>query len=213
MTTRMIRDTTALVALLFGMLALAISPTAAQDATPSPIAVQPVTVGDTEITWTGEWQLDPASSTDQQVTLIEVDPATGSLKLATYGEFADDSVDSAEAALQTFTESFFVGAGVDGVQQVGSGELEDGTVWSLFSFGLQGLELSMLITVNEVSDNEFVVSTLTANTDNFEETIAQAQEEIMLDGEPAFLAGIDNIAVTVGAGASPVASPAATPAN
>lgn len=193
------------------MLALAISPTAAQNATPSPAEVQPVTVGETEITWTGEWQLDPASTTDQQVTLIEINPATGSLKLATYGEFADETVDSPEAALETFVESFFAGAGVDGVQEIGSGELEDGAVWRLFSFNLQGLQLSMLITVNEVNDNEFVVSTLTANTDDFEETIAQAQEEIMLDGEPAFLAGVDNVAVTVGA--SPVASPAATPAN
>ena len=62
---------------------------------------------------------------------------------------------------------------------------------------LQGLQLSMLITVNEVNDNEFVVSTLTVNTDDFEETITQAQEEITLDGESAFLDGVD--ADTIGA--------------
>ena len=206
MTTRMIRNTAALVALLFGMLALVVNPAAAQDATPS--ADQPVVVGDTELSWTGDWQLDPSSTVDEQATLNQVDPATGTLKLATYGEFADDSVDTAEDALDTFTTAFFEGAGVETVQETGSGELDNGAMWKMFSFDLQGLQLSLLITVNEASEGEFVVSTLTSNTDQFADSLPQAQEEIMLNGEPTFLEGVEASEITGGLEASPVATPA-----
>lgn len=206
MTTRMIRNTAALVALLFGMLALVVNPAAAQDATPS--ADQPVMVGDTELSWTGDWQLDPSSTVDEQATLNQVDPATGTLKLATYGEFADDSVDTAEDALDTFTTAFFEGAGVETVQETGSGELDNGAMWKMFSFDLQGLQLSLLITVNEASEGEFVVSTLTSNTDQFADSLSQAQEEIMLNGEPTFLEGVEASEITGGLEASPVATPA-----
>lgn len=206
MTTRMIRNTAALVALLFGMLTLVVNPAAAQDATPS--ADQPVMVGDTELSWTGDWQLDPSSTVDEQATLNQVDPATGTLKLATYGEFADDSVDTAEDALDTFTTAFFEGAGVETVQETGSGELDNGAMWKMFSFDLQGLQLSLLITVNEASEGEFVVSTLTSNTDQFADSLSQAQEEIMLNGEPTFLEGVEASEITGGLEASPVATPA-----
>ena len=152
---------------------------------------------------------------DQQATLNQVDAGAGVLKLATYGEFADDTVDSADAALTAFTDAFFQGAGAEAVVEAGSGELDNGAVWKVFTFDLQGIKLSLLITVSEASGGEYVVSTLTGNTDQFADTISQAQAEIMLNGEPVFLDGVDAQQVTSNLGATPVASPAteATPAS
>ena len=211
MSTRMIRNTGALLALVLGLLAFVASPAAAQDSTPA--ADQPVVVGETEVTWTGDWQYDSASSMEQQATLNQVDPASGMLRLATYGEFADESVESPEDALETFSEAFFQGAGAEGVVEAGSGELDNGAVWKIYTFDLQGLQLSLLITVSETSGGEYVVSTLTGNTEGFAETITQAQGEIMLNGEPTFLEGVDAQQVTSNLSASPVASPEATPAS
>jgi hypothetical protein len=207
----MIRTTAAVVALVLGLLATMVGPAMAQDSTPP--AQQAVTVGSTEVTWTGDWQYDEASSMDQQATLNQVDAGAGVLKLATYGEFADDTVDSADAALTAFTDAFFQGAGAEAVVEAGSGELDNGAVWKVFTFDLQGIKLSLLITVSEGSGGEYVVSTLTGNTDQFADTISQAQEEIMLNGEPVFLDGVDAQQVTSNLGATPVASPEATPAS
>ena len=213
MTIRFIRTVAVMAALLFGMLAVSASSIAAQGSTPA-TGDQPVTIGETEVSWTGGWQYDATSSMDdRQITLSQVDPATQSIKLATYGEFADESVDSPEDALDTFATAFFEGAGAEGVVEGGSGELDNGAVWKVSTFNLQGLDLSILLTVSENSDGEYVVTTLTGNTDGFADTITQAQEEIMLDGEPTFLDGVDATEVAGGLGGSPVASPEATPGS
>ena len=63
---------------------------------------QTVTVGQTVVSWSGDWEYDPTSSMSEQVTLSQVDPVTQSIKLATYGEFADNTVSSPEQALDAF---------------------------------------------------------------------------------------------------------------
>jgi hypothetical protein len=211
LTTRFIRTAALTVALLLGLLATA-GTVAAQDSTPA-TGDQPVTVGQTEVTWTGDWQYDATSSMDEQITLSQVDPATQSIKLATYGEFADDTVESPEDALDTFATAFFDGAGAEGVVEGGSGELDNGTTWKVYTFDLQGLNLAFLVTVSESADGEYVVTTLTGNADGFQDTVTQAQEQIMLNGEPTFLDGVDATAITGGLGGTPVASPEATPAS
>lgn len=212
MITRISRTVAVMAALLLGLLAIA-SPVAAQDATPGAVE-PPVTVGGTEVGWTGDWQFDPGSSIEgQQVTLTQVDPEAGNIKLATYGEFQDESVDTAQAALEAFAKAFFDGAGAESVVEAGSGELDNGTVWKIYTFDLQGLQLTFLATVSQNSDGAYVVSTLTGNTDQFSATIDQAQQEITLNGEPVFLEGVDAQQVTGGLNATPIASPEATPAS
>ena len=206
----MIRGTALVLALLAGMLAFAFNPAAAQESTPA--ADQPLTIGETEVTWTGDWQFDPASSMEEQATLTQVDVTTGSLMLATYGEFSDDTVGDPQEALDAFTGSFFEGAGAQSVVDVASGELDNGGVWQLHTFDLQGLQLSLLITVSQAEGGEYIVSTLTANTETFGESLTTAQTDISLNGEPTFLEGIDAEEIGTSLSASPAASPEATPA-
>jgi hypothetical protein len=204
--TRITRTVAVMAALLLGLLAI-VSPVAAQDSTPA--TTQPITVGQTEIGWTGDWQYDANSSMEQQATLTQVDAGSGSIKLATYGEFEDESVDNPGDALDTFATAFFDGAGAESVLEAGSGELENGAVWKIYTFDLQGLQLTFLATVSETADGAYVVTTLTGNTDQFPATIGQAQEEITLNGEPIYLDGVDAQQVTSGLNATPVATPGA----
>lgn len=204
---RTIRATAAVLALLAGMLAFTFNPAAAQESTPA--ADQPIMVGETEVSWSGDWQYDPGSSMDEQATLTQVDVTTGSLKLATYGEFADDTVSDPQEALDAFTTSFFEGAGAEASSDVSSGELDDGGIWELHTFDLEGLQLSMLISVSETDGGEYVVTTLTANSETFGDSLTVAQSDIMLNGEPTFFEGLDFEQI---AGATPAASPEATPA-
>lgn len=204
---RTIRATAAVLALLAGMLAFTFNPAAAQESTPA--ADQPIMVGETEVSWSGDWQYDPGSSMDEQATLTQVDVTTGSLKLATYGEFADDTVSDPQEALDAFTTSFFEGAGAEASSDVSSGELDDGGIWELHTFDLEGLQLSMLISVSETDGGEYVVTTLTANSETFGDSLTVAQSDIMLNGEPTFFEGLDFEQIS---GAIPAASPEATPA-
>lgn len=193
---RSIRAIAVLFALLAGMLAAAAGPAAAQESTPT--AEQPVLVGDTELTWTGDWQYDADNSTPEQANLSQFDTEAGFLTLVTYGEFAEapagidgQPIEGAQAVLDTFTEQFVQGVGAEFVQEAGSGELEDGTVWKLFDFELQSFQLTLLITVSQAEDGSYVVSTLIATADQFVDSLAAVQEEILLDGEPTFLEGIE----------------------
>ncbi len=206
MITRIARTVAVMAALLLGLLAVA-SPIAAQESTPA--ATGPITVGQTELGWSGDWQYDESSSMDQQATLTQVDAETGSIKLATYGEFNDDTVDTPSDALDTFATAFFEGAGAESVVEAGSGELENGAVWKIYTFDLQGLQLTFLATVTETADGAYVVTTLTGNTDQFSATIEQAQQEITLNGEPIYLDGVNAQEVTSGLNATPVATPGA----
>lgn len=206
MSTRITRTVAVMAALLLGLMAVGGS-VAAQDSTPA--VEKPVTVGQTELDWTGDWQYDPNSSMESQATLTQADSTTGSIKLATYGEFTDDTVEDSSDALETFASSFFSGAGAQSVVEAGSGTLENGAVWKIYTFDLQGLQLTFLATVSETADGAFIVTTLTGNTDQFPATIEQAQQEITLNGEPIYLDGVDAQEVTSGLNATPVATPGA----
>lgn len=215
----MLRTTGAVLALLMVMLAVVVGPAVAQESTPaaqgSPVAVQqPVTIGDTEVSWSGNWQYDETGSVEaQQAALEQSGSETSAYRLATYSEVVDETVDGPDAFLDTFAQQYFESAGAQSVQEVGSGELENGAVWKVYNFQLEGVQLALLVTVNQNDNSEYVTSTLTANTDSFAESISAVQQEIMLDGEPTFLEGvqIEEVTANLGAVASPQASPAATP--
>lgn len=185
------------------------APTVETQASDTPVADQGVTVGLTELTWTGNWQLDAVNSIEEQATLTQVDPATGSPLLASYGEFADITVSTPEEALNVFAGAFIESSGASDVVETGTGTLDSGAVWKHQTFELQGMQLSMLITVSQPAPGRFTVSTLTGNTATFESTLASAQQEILLDGEPAFLAGVTPEMVQGSAG-SPTATTATT---
>ncbi len=170
--------------------------TVSASATATASAQASIIVGNTEVSWTGDWEYDPDSSMDRQATLTQVDAETGSIKLATYGEFMDSTVAGPSQALDVFADSFFTGAGATAITEAGSGDLEQGGVWKVYTFDLQGLKLTFLVTANQNSAGAFVVTTLTGNTERFASTIEQAQQEITLNGERAFFQGVDPVAVT-----------------
>jgi len=214
---RILRSGGVIVALMFGMMAMLASPVTAQDSTPaesSPAADQPVVVAGSEISWTGDWQYDAASSMEQQATFTQIDMQDQVLKLVSYGVFQDETVADPGEAIDVFSDAFFEGAGAETVQENGSGELEDGTIWRMYSFDLQGTGVSFLITATQDDEGAYVVTSLTANTPVMEETITQVQEEFTIDGDGQFFEGVDAADVTQGLStqASPEASPASTPA-
>lgn len=212
MTLRQTRLTAALLATIAGLLALIASPATAQESTPA--ADQPVIVGETEVSWTGDWQYDAANASPEQAHLIQLNLEIGAIMLVSYGEFAEspvgaegEQVEGSQAVIDTFSEGLAQGLGADAVQETGSGELEDGTIWKLFEFDLEGIQLTLLVTVSQAENDAYVVETLVGTTDTFGVSLATAQAEILLDGEPAFLDGIEPEDV----GAEPVATPQATP--
>jgi hypothetical protein len=58
------------------------------------------------------------------------------------------------------------------------------------------LQLTFLVAVSQSASGEYVVSTLTGNTETFISTIELAQKEIMLNGALTYLEGIEPAVVT-----------------
>lgn len=201
------RKLIAIVVLMASMIAHAASGIAQESAPPADSAEQPVTIAETEVSWFGAWQFDEDASSDEIVTLKIVDEESGDLKLVTYAEMMDETVDDAGEALDVFATAFLSTPGVSSVVEVATGELDDGAVWKVFAYDLGSVELATVFTVSERDDNTFVVSTLTAAIPEFAEVVAEAQEQILLGGKPVFLGGIDREAFLP----APVATPQATP--
>lgn len=182
----------------------------AQESTPG--VEPPVTIGQTEVAWGEGWNVDTESSMQEQITLMWLNEGEGLLGLATYGEFVDETVESAEDALDTFASAYFEGAELEGVTARDAGELDNGAIWKVYDFELdEDLPFTMVITVAETEDQMYTVSTLTGNAGAFASIVEQAQQDITLDGEPQFLAGVDGEAL-VSPASTPIASPEATPA-
>ncbi len=210
---RMIRNVAVIVGLMLGMMATVANPALGQDSTPAstPVVEQPVVVGETEINWTGEWEYDAASSIEDQATFIQIDMEQGILQLVSYGAFEDAEIEDTDAAIDVFTDAYFESAGAGAVEENGSGELEDGTIWRLYTFDLQGVQVSLLITAVEGDGDAFVVTTLTANTSAFADSLTQVQEEFTLNEDGQLFPELDEDEVTesLPAQGTPEASPAA----
>jgi hypothetical protein len=192
-----------IVAMIMALLVLA-APAAAQETTPD--VDRAVTVGQTTVTWEEHWEYVPDSSTEDTATLRVIDQHAGRILLVTYGEFVDDTVNDREAALDKYAEVVFAGVELEAITARDAGELENGSVWKVYDFELDGVVLTMVITVDESNGGAFVISMLTGNADSFTEIVQQAREEIILNDEPVFLDGIDGAAI-----ASTVATPEASP--
>jgi hypothetical protein len=159
-------------------------------------AGQSATIGDTQVSWSGEWAPTGSTSGVQQVALSRGAPGAGAFSLASYGQFPDPSITTAEQAIEVFSTAFFSSAGADNVTPLNSGMLPDGAAWQSWSFTLQGTELIFVATASQSAGGDWIVSTLTANTDGFADMLASAQQEILIDGQPTFLTGVDPAAVT-----------------
>lgn len=162
------------------------------------IVDETVFVGTTELGWTGGWVYDTSSSTPEQATFSLVDQATGTMKIITYGEFADASIVGTGAAITTFTDAFFQGAGVTNARQVDGGFLTNGNEWRLYSFNLEGLDLSLFVTGSQNPNGMFVITTATANTVALQQTLGQVQQDFSLNRTMPVLDGVDPIQVTIG---------------
>jgi hypothetical protein len=178
------------------------SPTAGVETPPAtagldtPVPSQAVTVGDTEVSWSGDWTPTGTDSGGQQVALSKGSPGAGPFSLVSYGEFQDPSVTSTEQALEVFSSAFFSSAGAEDVTPVASGTLPDGQAWQSWSFTLQGSSLIFVATASQSDSSAWAVSTLTADEDGFTEMLTSAQQEILLDGQPVFMQGLDPVTVT-----------------
>lgn len=126
----------------------------------------------------------------------------GVLKLVSYGAFEDETVDDSDQAIDSFIEAYFEAyfdsAGVQREQENGSGQLEDETIWRLYTFGLQGVRVSFLIIANQNDDGAFVVTSLTANTSVFADTITEAQNDFVLNETTRMFEGLNPSEVTQG---------------
>lgn len=187
--------------------AAAPSPTAAVETpatTVTPVAGQSATVGDTEVSWSGEWESTGSDSGGQQVALSRGTPGTGVFSLASYGEFLDPSASTAQQAVEVFAGAFFDSAQAENVTPLNSGTLPDGTVWQSWTFSIQGSELIFVATGSQTAGGAWSISTLTADADSFTDMLASAQQEILLDGQPTFMAGVDPAALTTQGTGQPV---------
>lgn len=216
MTIHLMRRAGILVALMLGLLAIVASPVAAQESTPTdstPVVEQPVIVGSTEITWTGDWEYDAATATDEQATFTQIDIENMVLQLLSYGVIEDVSIEDAEQVIDTTVAS--LRETVESVEENGSGQLDDGTVWRIYTFELQGLQVSLLLTVDQGDDGAFMVTSLIANTSALADAISQVQEDFILNEDGQFFEGLDAAEITEGlpVQATPEASPEATPAT
>lgn len=148
-------------------------------------------VGQTNVRWTGNWQLkDMGDSTGDGVLLSQID--NGVITVVTYREVHDYTINSSSAMLSKVIGPLFE---VDRLEdlpvEAGSGELDDGTVWSALNYELSGSHVTHLITVSEAMPGRFIISTLLSATATFTDSLGIAQGEILLNGKPAFLKGIE----------------------
>lgn len=207
------------IVLVAALIAVGTSPTLAQEATPD--STQPVTVADTEITWSGEWDHTTRTSTSipDQAAFSHVDVEDQILKTLTYGVLRDEDVASTPEALDRFADANFDDAGAADVVESATGAQEDGTLWRVYTFitsegdDIRNENVASLVTASQRADGAYVLTSLTTNIAILEETIPQVQDQFVVDGDGQLFAGINAAEVTadLGPGASPERVTAATP--
>ena len=158
---------------------------------------QTTMVGATEIGWSGPWTHDVANSSPDQAMFSQADQATGSLKLVSYGEFVDASVTTPAAAIDTYTQAFFQGAGVTNATQLDGGTLANGGEWRLYRYTLQGVDLATFVSGSQNATGAFVVTTVTGNAFELMFTMIEVQEQFSINRTVSLLDGVDPILVTL----------------
>jgi hypothetical protein len=187
-----------------------------------------VVVAETEITWTGAWEYDTensygVTSVPEQAIFFQrdedIDEEVGFVKLVTFGMLNDDSAASGAEAVGLFAELFLDGMSPNALTETARGEGENGTAWALYTFTpspideVQDQSFSSLISAAQDDDGAVVITSLTAPTDVFGETIQDVQNVFTLDGDDRFFEDIDVAQIVAGlpAGTSPGQELAATP--
>jgi hypothetical protein len=228
-----IRTTALLVAMLVGVAPVTATIVLGQDA--SPTAQQPVVVAETEITWTGAWEYDTLGSysvtsvPDQAIFFQrdeDIDEEIGFVKLLTFGMLMDDSLASADDAVSLFAEFFLDGMSPNALAETARGGTEGVAAWGLYTFtpspidDVQDQSFSSLIVAEQGEGGAFAITSLTAPTDVFAETLEAVRSDFRVDGDGRLFEGIDiaEIMADVPEGESPgqelaespVASPEAT---
>jgi len=155
------------------------------------------TVGATEVGWTGNWTHDVANSSPDQAMFSRTDAATGSLSLVSYGEFLDPSILNSAAAIETYTQAFFQGAGATNVTQLDGGVLSNGVEWRIYRFSLQGIDLATFVTGGQNAGGAWVITTVTGNASQMTLTLIDVQEQFSINKTASLLEGVDPIIVTL----------------
>jgi hypothetical protein len=162
-----------------------------------PVTQNSVFVYGTEVGWTGAWQQDVAASTVDQVAFTQIDQAAGVMKLVSYGEFTDSSVFGTSQALSAFAEGFFSSIGTFDSRQLDGGTLTNGAEWRLYRFTYNGIDLSTFMTVSQMANGSFAVTTVTGNANMMTLTITEVQQQFSLDRSRSLLQGVDPNLVTL----------------
>jgi enamine deaminase RidA (YjgF/YER057c/UK114 family) len=176
----------------------------AQDATP--LTDQPVTVAGSELTWTGDWTYTTGTSAlvAEQVTFSQTDLEKQVLTVLSYGLLTSEAGAEGSTAVDAFAESFLEDGGATDVNQVRTGQLDDGTVWAVYTanasedagittFGDAGL--ATLVTAAP-GDSGLVVTSLTTNSPLLGDAITKVQGDFTVDGSGQLFPGIDAALVT-----------------
>jgi hypothetical protein len=155
-----------------------------------------VTVGATQVGWTGPWVYETDTSSTTQATFTQFDQATGSIKLVSYGEVTNVTSD-AGTAVETYAQTFLASVSAANVLQLDGGTLANGTEWRLYRFDLQGNDLAFIVTGSQSASGAFVVSTVTSNAPMLTFTLMEAQEQFTLNGTTPLFDGVDPILTTL----------------
>lgn len=155
-----------------------------------------VMVGSTQVGWAGTWQQSESGTSSSQATFSRSGQA-GTMELVSYGEFADPSVASVPAAVDGFANAFLQSAGAVGAQQVDGGTLQNGAVWKLYRFTLNGNDLATFVMGSQTSSGAYVITTVTANSSIMMATMIDVQAQFSLNGSTSMLAGVDPVLSTI----------------
>ncbi len=155
-----------------------------------------VTVGATQVGWTGPWVYETDTSSTTQATFSQFDQVTGVLKLVSYGEVTNVSGD-AGTAVETYAQTFLASVSAANVVQLDGGTLANGTEWRLYRFNLQGNDLAFIVTGSQNASGSVVVSTVTSNAPMLTFTLMEAQEQFTLNGTTPLFDGVDPILTTL----------------
>ncbi len=230
--TRMHRQAATGLALLLAAITLLAGSTLAQDATPAatPGSGGSVMAGASEITWSGDWQLDTsgayaADPVPGQVTFYREDAAAtptsvddvAATTVLTYGAVDDPGVYDPGSAIDVFAGRLLGGTGGVTNEATTSGGLDGGAEWAMYtvtpseSDDAGTTEISALIVAAPSAEGEILVTVLTAPTAELGDAVTMVQADFLVDGQPGLLVGIDSSQLVAELPATPDATPATEP--
>jgi hypothetical protein len=160
------------------------------------VSTNSVSVGNSQLGWSGTWQQGSSDPTSGQATFSRTNQSAGTMELVGYGEFADSSITSVPVAIDTYMNAFLQSAGATNVQQLDGGSTQTGAQWKLYRFSLQGNDLATFVMASQNGTGAYVVTTVTANSSILMGTMIDVQSQFVLNGT-SLLNGVDPILTTI----------------